>query len=78
MRSDDGDRAMNITDHNLASVLESLTPVERAAIEDCAKAARFATPEAVEHLRSAVLRKIRMRLKVMARSKRRSRFKWLM
>jgi len=69
---------VKISDNNLAAVLESLSPMERAAIEDCAKAARFASEEAVERLRSAVLRKVRRALKARARNRKEGKFRWLM
>ncbi len=68
---------MAITDHNLLAVLESLTSAERRAVEDCAKAARFASNEAAERLKAAVLRKIKARLKRRARKRAEAKHKWL-
>ena len=68
---------MKVTDSNLAEVLQTLTPAERDAIEDCASAAHFASSEAIERLKSEVLRKVKARLKRKARTKREPRFKWL-
>lgn len=64
---------MKVTDSNLTEVLQTLSPAERAAIEDCARAARFASSEAVDHLKAATLRKIRARLKRRARAQKEDR-----
>lgn len=61
---------MRIADRNLIEVLKLLSPTERAAIEDCARAARFASDAAVERLKAATLRRIRFALKRWARPRR--------
>lgn len=58
---------MKVTDRNLAEILKTLSPAERAAIEGCTRAAYFASSEAVERLKASVLRKIKARLKATAR-----------
>jgi hypothetical protein len=68
---------VKLTDKALSEALRSLAPAERAAIESCLRAAKWADAEAQERLKSAALRRVRSLLKRRARSRPQRKFEWL-
>lgn len=69
---------MTLIDRNLAAVLQSLTPAERAAVEGILEnAGEQPQSEALRALRSETQRRLRRMLKRKARSKPGPHYRWL-